>query len=166
MQLFQKPLIPYNSSNPSIRFPYRKAGTEKPHFYGNYSNHAQEYGCCGANRNCGFKCWRSYDSLHVSIAVWGFIPDNRLNFLKVPNLKPKLLCVGISKWAVWRNQWFVIWNYWLLMKWVCFVQIYYAMDYMMQTVRKKVLLLVRSSVVYWRFIAVATGNSGRRMAYA
>jgi hypothetical protein len=32
MQLFQKPLIPYNSSNPSIRFPYRKAGTEKPHF--------------------------------------------------------------------------------------------------------------------------------------
>jgi hypothetical protein len=31
-------------------------------------------------------------------------------------LKPKLLCVGISKWAVWRNQWFVIWNYWLLMK--------------------------------------------------
>jgi hypothetical protein len=40
-----------------------------------------------------------------------------------------------------------------------------AMDYMMQTVRKNCFWWC-SSVVYWRFIAVATGNSGRRMAYA
>jgi hypothetical protein len=38
-----------HQSNPSIRFPYRESRNGKTTLYGNYSNHAQEYGCCGAN---------------------------------------------------------------------------------------------------------------------
>jgi hypothetical protein len=62
-----------------------KQEREKPHFTGNYSNHAQEYGCCGANRNCGFKCWRSYDSPMFQLPFEDlFQIIHRLNFLKVP----------------------------------------------------------------------------------
>jgi hypothetical protein len=53
-------------------------------FTRNYSNHAQEYGCCGANRNCGFKCWRSYDSPMFQLPFEDlFQIIHRLNFLKV-----------------------------------------------------------------------------------
>jgi hypothetical protein len=58
---------------------------------------AQEYGCCGPAGIPRHLASGVYDSLVFQLP-FGFIPIIHLQFsLKLLNLKPKLLCVGISK---------------------------------------------------------------------
>jgi hypothetical protein len=102
-----------------------------------------------------------YDSLMFQLP-FGFIQIIHLQFSESTKFETKALrrhfkMSGLKK-SVIRNMVMIIDEVSMLR-----ADLLDAMDYMMQTVRKK--LLWRSSVVYWRFIAVATGNSGRRMAY-
>jgi hypothetical protein len=99
---------------------------------------------------------------HVSVAFEDlFQIIHRLNFPKAPNLKPKQLPCRHFKMSGLKKS--VIRNMELLIMMVVCFNFYDAMDIMMQTVRKKYCFCV---LYIGDFIAVATGNSGRRMAYA
>jgi hypothetical protein len=147
-----------HQSNPSIRFPYRKAGTEKTTLreiiQTTHKNTVVVAPTGIAALNAGW-----YDSLMFQLPFGGFIPDNSspqfsesTKFETKATLRRHFKMSGLKK-SVIRNMEL------LIIDEVSMLRALDAMDYMMQTVRKKSILLVAFKCCILGFIAVATGNS-------
>jgi hypothetical protein len=86
-----------HQSNPSIRFPYRESRNGKNHFTEIIQTTHKNTVVVAPTGIAALNAGGAIHSMFQLPFEDLFQIIHRLNFLKVLNLKPKLLCVGISK---------------------------------------------------------------------